>query len=302
AERPLSLNDAVTFSHEIVHALQNQWQLEQRDRDYHRIRFAPIFENVDSLLAYRMILEGDAVGSTLNTEAIINTLGLDVHWGEPQSGALELAGVSPTDAAPLNSALFYAPYELGAEMVAAIVSAQGRDAVNALLLDPPDSTEQALHLDKLEADEQSIGLDDPPALPALDDWELDEAKRLGELTLRLLIELATGQPELAVEAAAGWGGDRLSLYHPADGSDDTLLLWQIVFDNSAEHREGATGLREWLIAHAGGTDQLGGDARSLVWQGDQAVVHLLDNGEAIWLIITTDAELGAEIAEQLQMA
>ena len=142
-------------------------------------------------------------------------------------------------------------------------------------------------------------MEDPTDLPALDGWTLTASDRLGEFSLRALIELATGQPRLDAEAAAAWGGDRIAAYHRSDGAR-VLLLWQIVYDNPAEHHQGLAGLREWLIAHAGGFANVSGNAELMRWQGASATIRLIDSGDALWLIATDSDEFGAQIAAKLQ--
>jgi hypothetical protein len=99
-----------------------------------------------------------------------------------------------------------APYADGLVLVQALRRRGGWPAVDAVWRALPDTTEQLLHLDELDAREPAKPVSAPPNArlgsgfhPALDEV-------MGEQSLRILLEEWTRRAE-AASAAAGWGGD-----------------------------------------------------------------------------------------------
>ena len=190
------------------------------------------------------------------------------------------------------------------------------DAVDARLRNPPDTTEQLLHIDKYEADEQP--LDMSPLQPIIDtalpreQWVPLRDRALGEegyrdtqgeMPLRTLISASTGREAEAAAAAAGWGGDRLHLFQRVDGGEgDIAALWAVAFDDAAEHAEGAAGLREWLIAFSDGEAWGAYGDRVVGWDAPHGAIRVLNGGTVVWLLAVPDSEAADSIAEQLLTA
>ena len=102
------------------------------------------------------------------------------------------------------------PYVEGLNLAAIVHSEGGWPAIDALYDNPPLSTEQVLHVDKL----LQVPRDHPVELhlpaPPSDDVEVLGSDTLGELGIREM--LATQLPrDRSSRAAAGWGGDRYLL-------------------------------------------------------------------------------------------
>lgn len=131
------------------------------------------------------------------------------------------------------------PYTLGVNFVVAVHDAKGWDGIANLYKEPPMSTEQVLHPEKY------LDRRDHPQevkLPLLDinrmlgkDWKRLDDNVMGEYVIRLLFEefklKTTG-----LKAAAGWDGDRFSVWeHPGDGR--ALIVWYSTWDDETEARE-----------------------------------------------------------------
>ncbi len=140
---------------------------------------------------------------------------------------------------PIFARMLQMPYTDGTNTVLAIASSRGWGAVDALYRDLPQTTEQMLHLDKLEARE--------PARPvvvkanvlagALADHQVVYEDDMGEAALLAMIADVTS-PGAARAAAAGWGGDRFVALERTDGSSEVpTVIALLAWDDKAEAQE-----------------------------------------------------------------
>jgi hypothetical protein len=212
----------ITYAHEYTHALQDaafdssaaqEDVAGQRDRE----------------LALLGLEEGDA------TTAM-------VLWAIGHLTAEELAGITETPVPDMSGIppwmvrLLEFPYLSGAEFVGQIYASGGWEAVDGAYAVLPASTEQILHPQAYLDGEQPIVVD------ALDlwsvvgaDWAHASDTTLGEAWMAIWLEgIGVAQPT-AQAAAAGWGGDRLTVATDADGS--WALGWRIAWDAPAEATE-----------------------------------------------------------------
>ena len=84
--------------------------------------------------------------------------------------------------------------------------------LDAAFADPPDSTEQIIHLDAWEPLESTDPVEAPDLASALGEgWEEVEENTLGEAILRMTLEYFGVSPDDASAAADGWGGDRVAI-------------------------------------------------------------------------------------------
>lgn len=285
-----------TYAHEVIHALQDQ------AFDLVALQ-TPLEDGTDDDRSYALsaLIEGDATVGSL--EYVINNPIL--------AGRIALAGTIDTpvfDGAPpiLTTTLIF-PYLAGQNFVSAVRGSGGWEAVDAVYADPPTSTEQILHPEKY-TDER----DDPTevTLPDLaaalgNGWTKAEENNFGEFqTLLLLAQLDPGDgldasggfdlPESATEAAAGWDGDRYSVW--ANGDDD-VVLWRTVWDSEAD----ATEFAQALQASEGerldsGFEGESPDDVALVTESDAARI-VTDGTEVVYVLAPTlelvDAAIGA---------
>ena len=272
---PLVLD--IVSSHELCHALQDQ------HHDLHAFiqnNLAIARDNGDAGLARQCLVEGDATvvmtiwtlmsQSGTDNQGLARTLATAALTAEASMSfnqLIRLAEMSmsadPSFAGLAGSIedlrgsprffveLLLASYLKGAVMVEYIRSKGGWEAVDALYGDPPQSTEQVLHPEKL------IGERENPVEVSLADLEKDLSSSwrkvdedvMGEMGLRAFLSLWLGPTEMddstAVSAAAGWGGDRYCFFEDTQ-LDSGLLVWKTVWDTLADGAEFVTAYRATL--------------------------------------------------------
>ena len=262
--------DIETITHEFVHVLQDQHFDIGDYFDTHR-------DNQDRILAARFIIEGDASNSEALFEDLAVALAPEL---EPRRDrAPGLTGSVP----PLLQLIFTAPYTTGVRVVAQVLRDEGQAGVDALLIELPPSTEQLLHPDKRAADEQPIDVDAPDVSGVLgESWQALGSDTVGEFILRILLSPVTGGA-VATQAAAGWGGDRLTAYRGPD--DASLLVWELRWDTLADAEELVAALRSWLPARTGAPVvelAAGAELRS---DGPRASAWVRRSGDAVFVVI-----------------
>jgi hypothetical protein len=232
----------VTYAHEYTHALQDKafglasLDIQAQGQD-------------DRDLARLALVEGDAT--------TMMTLWALAHLSPEELTGIGLAPQPDTSGIPswmLDQLLF--PYTSGAEFVARLHASGGWSAVDAVFKEPPASTEQVLHYEKYVAHEAPRNMAPPHVAAALGSgWTETPADILGEETTLLWLK-ALGVPESdAMNAAEGWGGDRVVAASTADGQ--LAVAWHIVWDSPGDARQFSAaytaakkpaGLRSRLIA------------------------------------------------------
>ncbi len=288
SELPLAEYSVSTVAHELVHALQDQLL----DGTLHDLYGAG---SSDQAAAYAWVVEGDASVSELGPEdPFTEQLMRSRSWGTHALPFWWTGGGITISEIGMRGLAMAAPYTSGEEYVSELQQQSGWEAVNALLRDPPDSSEQLRHTDKRVADEQPLPI--APLLElrnlvlGLDDEHAPGADTRGEQALVDLIAFATTDPERSARAGAGWGIDAFSLSREFNNAEATVVIWQIAFDDRYEHREGFAGLREWLI-HASGAQAVSSTGgRAVAWNWEGGRVRLVDGARLVWLIATDDGE------------
>ena len=298
------------------------WYLQQQLLDGSEQRRLPWRVDTDRWLSLYWLRIADAVHSTLPRRHAA----LDGASGYAAAARSDPPDQSPSSNAEVNATIEALADELtlrwlssqrdGAAFIEQLLQNAGPDAVDERLRNPPDTTEQLLHIDKYEADEQA--LDMSPLQPVIDavlpreQWAPLRDRALGEegyrdtqgeMPLRTLISASTGRPAEAEAAASGWGGDRLHLFRRVGGGEgDVAALWAIAFDDAAEHAEGVGGLREWLIAFSGGEAWGAYDDRVVGWDGAHGAIRVLNGGTVVWVLAAPDGEAADGIGERLLTA
>lgn len=284
SELPLAESVISTVAHEFVHALQDQW-MEGSLHDLYGEGTS------DQAAAYGWVVEGDASLSELGPEdPFIRELVRSRSWATrplPSWWTGEGITISEVGMRGLAAA---APYTSGKDYVSELRQKSGWEAVNALLIEPPDSSEQLRHPDKLEADEPPLPI--APLLElrnlvlGLDGDDAPDSDTRGEQALVDLIAFATTDEERSAQAGAGWGIDAFSLSREIDGAEATIVVWQFAFDDEDEHREGFAGLKEWMI-HASGAKAVSAEGgRAIAWNWPGGRIRLVDGARLVWLIAT----------------
>ena len=230
-----------TLSHELVHALQDQYlpldSILQQKRQTDRSRAA------------QSILEGQAtLAQTLAMMPELKPEDLPSFWeqrgvlSEQQSQMKEYAG------APLwlRETLVF-PYLAGADFVRWYQAQHPAQHPYGQAM--PSSTEQILHPERYAAGDQPVALTFPG--PAVDTVRYEDG--LGELEIRLLFQELLRDPTglRATPLASGWGGDR----YQVSGVDpqSLALVWYTVWDDAASADRFDRSLkRAWAVRHRAG--------------------------------------------------
>jgi hypothetical protein len=214
-------NDRVTFAHEFVHALQDQYFNLSAMTPKHS-------DNHDRTLAIHALIEGDA------TLAMALYAGRELTREElAQLGAS--GNSSRLDSTPLilRTELIF-PYTDGLRLVRRVHARGGFRAVDQAYADPPISTEQVLHPEKYDRREAPTSVSLPDLSSAAGEgWQHLMTNTLGELYLRAVIEQHLGSDKASI-AAAGWGGDRWQLL---TRGGETALVLRSVWDSDPDARE-----------------------------------------------------------------
>lgn len=224
------------LSHEITHALQ--------DKHYDLSSLGLRDGTSDSMSAVLALVEGDATWTMMQwagerfTPAVL--LQMIATMGE-QQGALN-------DAPPFLVANLVYPYLEGMKFFVRAQSSLGRNWRESVFASPPKSTEQVLHFEKYESGELP---QDAALLPWPEGSDLKELHRdtLGEFYIRMLLTPPEKFPRgfsvslnpipaeaEAIAAAAGWGGDQISVARSEDGRR-IGILWRTTWDTPNDAQE-----------------------------------------------------------------
>jgi len=231
-----------TVSHELVHALQDQYMnldsvMQQRRQN-------------DRRSAAQAVLEGQAtLGQILVMMPELSSSMLPSFWDTRKVLRTQMASMkelSKFTRAPLwlrESIVF--PYLAGADFVRWYDARYpGHQPFGAAM---PLSTEQVLHPDHYAAGDVPVELAFVPVAGRTVRYEDD----LGEFETRLMFEQLLGDTAeaQAPELASGWGGDRYLVLAAGPGGD--ALVWYSVWDDDAARDRFVAGLRRAWKAKPG---------------------------------------------------
>lgn len=198
-----------TLAHELVHALQDQkWDLRKRS-DYKPGRG-------DESMALACLAEGDATSLMLDFLMKPEKTALDI----PDDALRELlaSGMNMGDVQSVPHILrstLIAPYMEGLGFVHELRRKGDWKSVDRAWERPPTTTEQILHVDKWEAAEGPLVIPAPTGAALGEGWVKDDEDTFGELGFALTFA-EWMDVEDARKAAAGWGGDRTSVFTKGD--------------------------------------------------------------------------------------
>jgi hypothetical protein len=164
----------------------------------------------DAELAAHALVEGDAslVMAHYVARNPARIIALMKSMGSSQSGTEEI------ERAPraLRESLLF-PYEHGMKWAQALYKREGWSLVSRAYKELPQSTEQILHAEKYFAREAPIKLALADIAGALGPgWKRIDTDVNGEWSYYLILDEFLKSPQESQRAAAGWGGDRYSVY------------------------------------------------------------------------------------------
>jgi hypothetical protein len=240
-------------AHELVHALQDQhFGLEEIMQAFEEVYTSDV-RNDDSMLAFRMLVEGEA--TYVHTLWQMNAMGMDLH-ANPQAEKMQLKMMADMEISQLvdmaagmqgaagggaedeDNAIakamremneippyilhpLYAAYMQGAYFTMSLRHEGGWEGIAKAFDSVPQSAEQAIHPEKyLEEgrDEPTvITLGDSHALTSAG-WKRIDSSISGEFYLGLLLKNYGVKSADAKQAAAGWDGDVYQAYRDETGT------------------------------------------------------------------------------------
>ena len=269
--------EKVTYAHEYTHALQDQ-QFTLRDL------IGEAKDQGDRSLARSTLVEGDAT--------LLMSLWAQQHM-TPQELSEAATAVDPASEAILarmpailKDALLF-PYTSGLTMtLGAFQQAGGYQGVDGLYANPPDTTEQVIHPEKLAAREPAVAVAFPDDFPGAlgEAWKIALQDTLGEFQLRTLLSDAAQSAD-ANTAATGWGGDRVAWVTGPDGANAAVLDTR--WDTDADAAEFAAALGDYVAK----LEATGRSASILTPAPDRVVV-----------ISANDADTMGKVANALGLA
>ncbi|WP_018256349.1 Hvo_1808 family surface protein [Halomicrobium katesii] len=227
SDSPTPTVDRSTLSHELVHALQDQ---------YDNLESSP--ETQDRQLARQSVTEGEAnyVQWTYEDRCENRWQCLSPPGGDGSGESS--GGGAPTDGVFVT---IYQPYATGPGLIDQQYGRNRWDGVERLYENPPDSTEQVIHPDRYP-DEEPVNVTVPDR--SSDEWERFDhepvADTAGEASIfAMLYTNDAVEPEqwfrYRSDASAGWGGDSIVPYR--DGSGGYGYVWTIEWDSPGDARE-----------------------------------------------------------------
>ncbi len=281
-----------THAHEFMHALQDQYYPLELLGD----------ETADSeaRAALRALAEGEAT--------LIQILYIREGYFTNQEASEVLANLNQEvpgildDIPPIILNSFAFPYDAGLNFVLELYN--GGDFLNegnfanleAAWDDLPQSTEQILHPDRYLAGDDPIPVSLPPLTDTLGTgWQQLDEEVFGEFTLReYLGQQLTGAE--AEAAAAGWGGDRYTVFWN-EAESQLVMALRLVWDSNAEGAEFASLYRTYPAAlfDAESTEQGSDDC----WQGTDVICLFHGGGESL-IVRAPDVETAVLLQSQIQ--
>ncbi len=218
--------DKSTLFHELVHALQDQrWDLGPKLRH--------VDDAGDRIDALHALAEGDATSATMDFDLAGEGTSV-LELPEAAIAAAMTAAMMSSEATQRIPAILrrslIASYTDGLLFVNRLRRRGGWAEVDRAWARPPRTTEQLLHLEKYDADEPAVVVPKIPAGPMGPGFEELSSELPGEQSLRLTFEDWT-LPKIARRAAAGWGGDRISVF---TRGDEWVVAWHLVFDGPSD--------------------------------------------------------------------
>jgi hypothetical protein len=271
----------VTITHELVHALQDQYlPLDS---------IGKLHDDNDRTMAAQAVIEGGATYEQLSVMLGGGNMftRMPGGWDRVRQMIRDSQGMMPVFAtAPMfiqETLLF--PYLSGAEFTRQFKEKRpGKSTLGSL----PVSTEQVMHPEKwLDSLDSPVSV----SLPRPTGGSVVYENGLGEFETRLLLHQQLQDVAAASRGASGWGGDRYMVVNTPQGAGITWLsVWDTPFD-AAEFR---SLLQQAVEKRLGLKDGAGGTGARLRFAGHGRSVEVLAvtvQGRAA--VLYTDVPAGA---------
>ena len=278
--------ERMNYSHEYTHALQDQnYDLQQGMK----VNEAYCKKNAEYCSAVQALFEGDA--SSVQ-QAWLTADATEADRTQIQDFYSQYKSPVYDSAPPYLKKSFVFPYQQGLEFVMSLLDKGGYPAIDAAFKNPPVSTEQILHPD-LYPNDVPAQVSMPDLLPVLGEgWRETDRNMLGELSTYLVLSQGLDEKyrlpdNQARKAAAGWGGDMLTVYSQ-DTTQDKAMAYRSRWDTPKDADEFWQALQDYGKARWGSPSQ--SKTGQLVWDKTaNGSVLIKRSGQDILWIITPDS-------------
>lgn len=264
------------MAHELTHALQDQHFNLRRFEKWPK-------GDSDAELAAHALIEGDA------------TLAMKLYMAKNPLVAFAFLRSFGSSAMPseqfkqaprsLRESLVF-PYEAGLDWASALYKKGGWKVVSEAFADLPQSSEQVMHPEKYFAHEIPIKLELPDVRSYLGSgWKRIDYDVSGEWNYYLLLDQFINSEAESKRAAAGWAGDRFSVYESTTGA---VFIAQIsVWDSENDAHEFFDAYSKRTVlrypeAKPAGEPGRAGERRE--WTTDQGSVAMLLSGKRVTIL------------------
>jgi hypothetical protein len=134
----------------------------------------------------------------------------------------DLSIASPTVGLPLDYPSYV--HEIGQPFIKELLKRGGWERVNAAYRDMPSSSSQILHPEKYFAGEEPVEIKLPDISKRLgQDWKWVRSDTLGEYSYGQILQLTLPESKEKAVTAAGWRGDRYSIYEGPQPGDVCMI-------------------------------------------------------------------------------
>jgi len=223
-----------TFAHEYLHSLQFQ-------RDNLTADNWNSGENSDIISGKQALVEGEAMFVEDMWQKQYFSLGDQIDYYKQSLSALNLDYFRIPYF--LEQQLYF-PYLEGKAFIASLYAEGGWAAVDAAFRNPPSSTEMIMHPEDYLQGDQPVQVAKPVLPESLaGSWHEVREDVLGEFSTDLILGTHVNAFQ-ASQAAAGWGGDRVVVWHN-DSDLASAVAWHTRWDTQTDADEFASALNEY---------------------------------------------------------
>jgi hypothetical protein len=224
----------VTLSHELTHALQDQY--------FDLTKLDNLPADVDSS-AVTALVEGDAVRIQNLYQAALSPR--DQQLYQQESNALDATANQASGVPAILSDLFSLPYAFGPTYVDSLYAAGGNAAIDAAFRSPPTTQAQIVDPAAYPTNWTPAHVE-PPARPA-GAHRLEPDSPFGQISLFQVLGSRLGY-DVAWDAVQGWQGDNSSIYGQGG---HTCVAVAVQMASSAQLADLARASEEWATALPG---------------------------------------------------
>jgi len=270
------------MAHEVVHYLQDaNFDLERLGKS------SP--GDSDGEAARYLLVEGDAQAACAAWETKDRTLASIKPEVDRRRGhqTLDAEGAFVH---PIIGCTQMLSYNYAGSTVTEAIQERGWAAIDDLFREPPTTTEQMLHSDKLIRSEPAIVVSTraEALTSALPNYTMVRQDNLGEAMIFCMLA-AVVPAELSRRTAAGWGGDRIVVLQPSGSmAAIPLVLGLIAWDDANEAAEFEPVFRRYLarIVRGGYVMERRGAEVAFATQVPADARQRFT--EKVWAVLTTD--------------